>query len=483
MTEQKADIDPMVTLSRMALDIRFEDIPSDVIDCAKRTILDTIAVTIAGSGLEGIREVVELVQEKGGRPDSPIPFYGGRVPASEAAFAIGPMARATDLGMLHEEAGHCAEYILPTMLAAMGLREKVTGEEFLTAFVIGQETLIRIGIAFRAVSSGLYVGRGYGHTIFGCVAAVGRLLGLSLDQLLNAQGIARAMTQPHDTAMYSDASLIVRVHHGFIAQDAINACLLAQRGITGPQKEVVSGPRGYLAFAHWETDPAAITRGLGDRWEMSDVIMKLYATCSLSQTAITGIVDQMRQHEFGGGDIASIEIDESPMSWRVVAQPREIKWNPQTVPECQFSLPYVVAVAAFEGTVFLDSYTPEMMARKDVRDLMKRISVTENKKIQPFGARLTTTLHSGQQVTGEYLYARGHHRNPFTDEELLDKHRRCAAHSVMPLAGDVVNSIAAAALDLDRIDDVSKALLDPMAPAADPAGPQAAIRKEQHVLR
>ena len=460
------NVDPMVALSKMVLDTRFEHLPTEVVDCAKRTVLDTIAVTLAGSGLAGIREVVQLVRDKGGKPESPIICYGGRVPASEAAFAIGPMARATDLGMLHEEAGHCAEYILPAMLAAVGLRENVTGKEFLTAFIVGQETLIRIGIAFKAVSSGLYVGRGYGHTIFGCVAAVGKLLELDIDQLLNAQGIARSMTQPHDTAMYSDASLIVRVHHGFIAQDAINACLLARMGITGPQKEILTGPRGYLGFAHWPTDPDAIVRDLGDRWEMTDVIMKRYATCSLSQTAITGIVDQMLQGDFAGSDITSIEVDECPMSWRVVAEPHDVKWNPQTVPECQFSLPYVVAVAAYDQTVFLDSFTPGTMARQDIRELMQRISVTENKDIQPFGARLTTVLHDGRRFTGEYLHAKGHHRNPLTDEELLEKHRRCASYAVMPLDQDVVDALALAALEMEKHESVATTLLEPMTPRA-----------------
>ena len=163
--------DPMSTFCRMVAETRFEDLPASAVDYAKRSILDTIAVTIGGSAMEGIPAVVDMVKSKGGKPESFIPFYGDKVPASEAGMAIGPMSRAMDLGDVHEEAAHSSEYTIPTLLAATGLKEKVTGKEFITAFVVGQEVLIRIGIAFRALSGAIIAQRGHGHCMFGAVAA------------------------------------------------------------------------------------------------------------------------------------------------------------------------------------------------------------------------------------------------------------------------------------------------------------------------
>jgi 2-methylcitrate dehydratase PrpD len=60
------------------------------------------------------------------------------------------------------------------------LREGVSGKEFITAFSVGQEVMIRIGMAFRGVSKGWSHGRELGHFIFGATASVGKLLGLSL---------------------------------------------------------------------------------------------------------------------------------------------------------------------------------------------------------------------------------------------------------------------------------------------------------------
>jgi 2-methylcitrate dehydratase PrpD len=246
--------DPMVTFCRMALDTEYSDIPNNVTKFAKHIIMDTVGNIIGGSAMDGISQVVDMVKEKGGKPESFIPFYGGKVPASEAGMAIGPMSRAMDFAPIHPETMHNSEHTVPSLLAAVGLKKKVTGKEFITAFVLGQEILLRIGIAFRP-SIGVTMGRSNGHYIFGSVACVGKLLDLSQEELENAEGIARQMTQPHDMAAFHPVTHMVKVHQGFICQDAINACILAKRGITGPRQEVLTGPRGYLGFAKWETRP------------------------------------------------------------------------------------------------------------------------------------------------------------------------------------------------------------------------------------
>lgn len=456
--------DPMSTLCRMVVDTQYEDLPQGVVDYAKLHILDTLAVIMGGSAMEGIPPVVDMVKDKGGKPESIIPFYGGKVPASEVALAIGPMARAMDLGDCHEEAGHSAEYTLPAILAATGLKDKVTGRELITAFVVGQEVLIRIGMACKRISRGAVLGRGGGHYIFGPSAGAGKLLGLNLDQLENAQGIARGMTQPHDLAMYRPPTLMVRLHHGLICQAAVNACLLARRGITGPRQEVLLGPRGFLAMATWETEPAALTRRLGEEWEMLGTMMKPYASCKCTHTAVGGVLGQMREHNFNAQDIANIHIDECPLNWDTVCVPREVRWNPQTVPECQFSMPYAVAAAAYDKGLFLDSYTLEARGRPDVRGLMARISASEDSSLPKFSARVSISLKDGKKYSNVYRYVKGDRRNPFTEQELVEKFKRCAAYSAYKLSDEVVDSVIEAILRLDEVDDVVGALLLPLTP-------------------
>lgn len=454
----------MQALCRMVIETDYEDLPDNVLNSARQSILDTIGVIVGGSGMEGIQLLVDYVREKGGNPQAPILFYGGKVPASEAAIPIGTMARAMDLGQVHDEAGHCSEYIVPALIAAASLKGVVKGKDFITSFVVGQEVMIRIGMANRSVNGAIPHGRTSGHYIFGVVAAVGKLLGLSLSQLENAQGIARARTQPHDLAMSRFTTLMVRVHHGFICHDAIECCLLAKMGISGPRREVLTGFMGYLRMANWDTDDSIITEGLRQKWHMLNVTTKIYACCKGTHTAIAGILDQMREHKFAADDIAYISVDESTVNWDLTCNPKIVKWNPQTVPECQFSMPYVMATAAYDGKVFIDSFTSKAIKRAEVHDLMSRISARLDSDLPQWGARVTTTLKNGKIYTGDYTYVKGHPKNPLTWQDAIDKFKLCVLYSAYRLDGEVEDAIIKSLITLDQVEDIVNSLILPLTP-------------------
>lgn len=456
--------DPISPLCRMVVNTSYEDLPANAIEVAKRSILDTLAVTIGGSALEGIPEIVSLVRDRGGKPESIIPIYGGAVPAPEAALAIGTMSRAMDLGDFHETAGHCTEYILPALLAATGLRPGISGKEFITALVVGQEVLIRVGQGYNYKNAPAFH-RGSAHYIFGSVAAVGKLINLSLDELTNAEGMASLMTQPHSLAMSSavqGTSLMTRFHHGFICQDAVNVCVLAGMGITGPHLEVLAAPVGFLGFAKWETNPDALTNGLGEKWEMEEVFMKHFPAMIFSQTSIEGIIDQMQEHGFKATDIANIVIDEPSFSEAIAR--KTPPWDPKTVHDCQFCTPYTVATAAYDGKISLDSYTPQARARRDVRDLMAKISGTEDPDLRLYASRVHTTLNNGAQYSKEYPHSKGHPKNPFTDQELVDKTKDCNRYSAKKLTDAALDSFIDSVMNLEKVDDVVSALVSPLVP-------------------
>jgi 2-methylcitrate dehydratase PrpD len=455
----------MSTLCRMVVETDYGDLPDDVLQHARHTLLDGMGVMIGGSGMDGIPEIVDLVKDRGGKPETMLPFYGGKVPAAEAALAIGPMPRAMDCGDLHEEAGHVSEYIVASLLAATGLRpEGVSGRDFLTAMVVGQEVVIRIGSAYKVISRAVRENDAGGHYVFGAVAAVGKLLGFTQEKLENAQGIARTMTQPHTMGIYAPATLMVRVHHGLVCQTAITACQLAQRGITGPRQEVLTGANGFLRSARWETDPDALTRDLGDRWEMTRIITKGHSACYFSHSSIDGILEQMSEHGFGAADIERIDIEVSTPGWRAVCEPVETKWDPQTVPECQFSLAYVVATAAVHGVVFVQSYSADARADSKVRSLMARIHAVEDPSVSDWGARLRTTLRDGRTISTEHVYVKGHPDNPFGEQDFVAKFRSCVPFSVLPLEERTVEGVLDSVLNLEKCDDVVAALLTPLIP-------------------
>lgn len=455
---------PTSALCKMVIDTRYEDLPGEVVTYTKNVILDVLGITIGGSSQDGIPAVVDLAREQGGNEQCLLPFYGGKIPASMAAFAVGPMTRALDMGDVHTMAGHCSEYLFPAMLAAAGLKDSVTGKEFITAYVVGSEVLIRIGEASRAltlIEMGIEHG---GHYIFGAVSAVGKLLGLSLEQLQNAMGLAKAMTQPHDILMYSEACHVPRVHHGFVCQDAVNVCLLAQKGITGPH-EVLLGPRGYLNLHDKAgSDPEKLTAGLGKDWRVTGTEMKPYASCKCTHTAISGIITILEENKLTVEEIKQIDLEEGSLNCGSVVYPKAEKWNPVTVAECQFSLPYAVATAALDKNVGVGSYTEDLRTRKRVRELMTRIAATEDKALPRWACRISVELKDGRKLAKEVLHVKGSVQKPFTKEDLIEKFKSMIPFSAYPLRDATVDALIASVLGFEKIDDVIKTIVLPLTP-------------------
>jgi hypothetical protein len=115
--------DPAGPLARMVAETRYQDIPAAVTDLAKRAILDTLAVTVAGSGWEVSPAIADQVAEWGGAPQATVLIHGHQVPAPMAAFANGVMARAIDMGDVHETGGHVTEWNVPAMLSVLGIAD------------------------------------------------------------------------------------------------------------------------------------------------------------------------------------------------------------------------------------------------------------------------------------------------------------------------------------------------------------------------
>ena len=220
-------------------------LPSDTVRWAQKAIFDTIAVSIAGSSAKGCQEVVDLVKVWGGREESTVLIFGGKVPVNLAGLANGPMARARDYGDVHERVGHVTEYTLPPTLAMAERQGGVTGKDLITAIVVGGEIITRIGTTLKKMPG--ESPRYCMFRIFGPTASVSKILGLDRDIFWNAMGLSFSQAAG-DMQMYKDGALSVRVQHGFVADAAIKSCLLAQRGITGTRNILLGEWGFYNAF-------------------------------------------------------------------------------------------------------------------------------------------------------------------------------------------------------------------------------------------
>jgi 2-methylcitrate dehydratase PrpD len=456
--------DNMDVVYNWSIGLKYSDISLEVIDYSKLLLLDVMGCIIGGSGQEAIPEIVSFVKENGGSDGSYLPFYGGKFSAPMVGFALGPMARALDFGDVHMQGSHTSEFVVPTLLGALGLKKSVSGIDFMTAFIAGVEVLIRSGIASNwkdSIINKIYRG---GHFIFGVVVGTGKMLDLNFMELKNAMGMAVAKVQPHHTPLVlGKPSHLVRLKHAFISQDAITVCLLAQKGLTGPPN-IMSEKEGYLSgFPKEMIQPEAISDGLGKKWNILDTCMKPFPACRCTHSAIEAILNLKEKWNFKPADIAKIHVRESSFNSRIVCTPPEKVYNPKTVPEAQFSLPYVLSVTVLTGEVWLDSYSETMRSRTDVRELMKKVSFEEDPNLPDVACELTLTLKNGLEYTQKIIYPKGDRAfNPIEKEAVIAKFRRLATYSAFPLKEKVVDSLVNTVMSMEDVDDIQKRLVLPL---------------------
>lgn len=452
--------DPAGALANMVAQVRYEDIAPEVIALAKRAILDTLAVTIAGSGWEVSPAIADLVFEWGGAPQATVLVHGRAVPAPMAAFANGVMARAIDMGDVHETGGHVTEWNVPAMLAAIGLADgPVSGRDFLTAYVVGAEVGVRASAALNLVRY---------HTTWGmpgewngplcATASVARILGLSADETWNAMGMAYTVHSMSEYNKYSEGTQMARVQHSFAGDTAVKAVLLTRRGITAPRGIFQGVPSGIMRHIAWDDlRPELLTDGLGTHWQLAEGLsMKPYSACKFTHSFIASTAAIMRDHQLDWREIEAIDCIGSTSS-RMTFEPAAAKWNPRSVPEAMFSAPYTIATAAITGGFFLDDLHVDKILDEDRRALMQRVTIVANPDHadQFEGFTVAIRLKDGRRLSHVTPYVKGHTRNPMDWDDLAAKMAQCAPYAAVPLPPGNLDRLVALCRDLDAVEDMN----------------------------
>jgi 2-methylcitrate dehydratase PrpD len=428
--------------------IRFEEIPKSSLNSAKRLLLDTLGVAIAGSTAIGVKEVVDLMAEWGGTPESTILCYGERVPTVNAAFANSVMIHARDFDDTHDGAGvHAYVTVLPTAMAFSERCDGITGKEFLTALVVGTDLNCRLGLAIGNAPGFNEREMRWIRTsvcgIFGAIASACKIKKFDVKQTINALGIA--LSQIGGTRqVVTDSALTKRMQPGFMTRSAILSTLLAERGVTGC-KEVFEGYYGYFKL-YWEGDYARneLTDALGKRFEVENISFKPYPCCRYTHGPIDATLSCLKKYGFSPDSIEEVKIHlvRYPF-FDMVSRPFVLRGNPSV--DAQFSIPYTVTSALLDGYIFLDSFEPKKVKGRAGHPLLKRVKVLTGREIKDPSSLGPVTVEirikSGETYSETVKEFKGHPRNTMTEEECRDKFIRCASYSYKTFSREKLDEI------------------------------------------
>jgi 2-methylcitrate dehydratase PrpD len=415
------------TLAEYAATLRYEDIPSDVIERAKQCISDTIATVIFGSRLPWSRMIARFAETNANGGHSRILAPGGPcVHAPAAALANGAFAHAFEMDNLTwpSTGVHPGATLLPPGLAVAQERGN-SGRELITAVVAGAEVMIRIGRAtrHRNESRGFHAPGTTGP--FGAATACARLLKLDTAAMRNALGIAGSLACGLlEFARSGTGAMVKRLHLGRAAESGVLAASLASEGFTGPAS-VLEGEFGFLrVFCGDDVDAAELTRDLGRDYATRVITLKRFPCHITAHTSVQAILDLRAQHAYAAAEVSSIHIAGNEKMAGVNNIP-----SPADIMMAQYSIPFCVALAHVRDPHDPRSFDETALRDLQIRALASRVKITvaENSPT-PLAAVVTVTLYDGRVFTRSVADFKGTPRCPLDPTELREKFLLLTSH-------------------------------------------------------
>jgi 2-methylcitrate dehydratase PrpD len=427
------------TLGAFVAQTHSTDLPVLALERAKMSLVSTLASAAVGFGIESSRQVRQLEQALGGDLSASVWFGNGHLSVDRAARvnAMASDAAASDDSDMRSIA-HIGT-IATAVGLAMGERLHTSGQDILTAMVLGYEVAGRIDEALTPgrMQRGFH---GSVSTVFCGAVTSAKLLGLGSEQM--AQAIVIAATSVGGMAIAADTSCAREYHAGLAAMLGVQAALAAQAGFKS-ELAVMESPRGFFdAFNGQAVDQ--VTRDLGASWDIvTDMAIKL----------IPGAHPFHAIAEAAWMAAITHNIDPHTVRRVTITAPQLKVWQNQAVQPhdligAAHSVPYFVAAALVDRRFGWDHFSPEKMRDPNIALMLPRIVFDPDPPPWPdrfphrHGGTITIEFNDGKSLQSTCSAPRGSGARGIAWTDVDDKCR-----ILLPQSGLAASSVEAC-LDL-----------------------------------
>jgi 2-methylcitrate dehydratase PrpD len=444
-------------IAQFIVNTRYQDIPRDAVEKAKRTALDCLGAALAGVA-EPVSQAITGYVTKLGRPPQASVFGSGlKVSVSEAALANGAIGHALDYDDCGVKIGHPSVLVLPAVLG-LGEHLGASGKDIIAAYILGLEVEGKLALHadFKLMQSRLNHQSWYGS--IGAAAACAKLLRLDVAKTRMALGIAANFACGLSA---NHGSMAAAAGAGNACRNGVVAALQAEERFTA-NPDIIEVKNGFydtlVGPGHY--DPERMAKSLGDPFyiESPGIGLKKYPSCYHTHRALDGVFQLLAEHRFGDEDIAEVDVGTSERAMRVLAFS-----EPETPYQAKYSMPYCIAAAVVDHQVTLDTFTAHKMEDRRIVEARKKVHLSfPNLPIWPgladvgpdtefVGNPVTIRTNEGRSYSARVDIPRGDPALPLTDDELLAKYRDCGHGRMRP--DDTERSIDLV-LGLERVADI-----------------------------
>ena len=415
------------SLADFADQLELDTIPVDVVDEARRCVMDTLGVIAAGQQSDVANTTFAYASQAYAPGRARMPGRESGLQAAGAALVNACAGHAFDFddtsytGIMH---GSVA--VLPAALA-LAEQQQLDGAALLQAFIAGVE--IEYAVA-EFCTTQLYF-KGWWTTglyaTLGAAAASAKLLGLGPAGIESALSLAMCNANGMKAAFGSDAKPL---GVGLAASRGIDCALLAQAGLSGPL-DVFESDSGFLSLYNDNCQLNDSSLQLFQRWRLLEpgILFKSYPVCSAAQAATELCAGMLESNELQASSIARVDCDVTEL-----VRISLVYDDPESIRQAQFSLPFSIGCILTYGELGLPQLAPQVLHDAALREQMAKVSMrvpdylvndeTVSERC-PEGAGLRLTMTDGREFERFLERPCGMSGNPLSDAMLEAKAQAC----------------------------------------------------------
>lgn len=419
-------------VAQFVVETGYESLPGEVIELAKKSMLDGLGLALSGSVAESGEIVQRYLDAQKLSGETTVIGTEFRVQERFAAFANGISVHADDYddtqladqkdrvyGLLTHPTAPC----LPAALAVAEQQDR-PGRDLVLAYNLGLEVETKISEAMspRHYQHGFHSTATCG--VFASSSAVAKLYGLDADAMVRTLAIAASQAAG---LRENFGTMTKPFHAGRAAEAGVVAADLASAGWTATDK-ILESPRGFFQAHGGGYTLEALQGKLGNPWTFIDpgVSIKPHPSGSLTHPGMTKMLELILEHNIQPDDVEKVDVGTNHNMPNAL-----IHHRPTDELQAKFSMEFCIAILLLERRGALPEFTDEVVNSTDVQDMISRVSFSVHPEAEAAGYDKMTTiidiyLKDGQTISGRADFGKGSPANPMSYDEVADKFRGCA---------------------------------------------------------
>lgn len=420
-------------ISEFAVNLKYSDLPADVIHEVKRYLYDSIGCAYGGYHTKDVRILRDIYTNMAGKPESTLIGFGDQMPAVNSALVNALMIRALDFNDIYwkEDPSHPSD-IIPAALS-VGEMVDASMKEVIVGIVLAYEFEMRL---CEFGKPGVRERKWHHATLTQFVSPIvaGKLLGLSVDKMVNAIGISGCHNHTIGCPTAGKLTMMKNTVDPMATQAGVFAALMAEKGYSGTEA-VFEGKEGLMDVfgPGWGTDK--LLGNLGAKFKILECSMKAFPTEALTHTHITTTLKVIKDNDIKPEEIEQVTVTTIARACDILFDPH--KYRPESRETADHSLPYCIAAAIVDRQITTQTFSDEKM--KDPRiwqviDKIKGEASVEFENMfpakQPSRVKIRTT--TGKEYSAYLEFPKGDPREPMTEDDLKAKFNALSADLLKP---------------------------------------------------